>query len=159
MVTDPVRADFAVHVPKHVHYHEVDMQNIVFNANYLVFADIAVTEYFRVLSRRAGNDGSQAMDFFGDDHDCTVRHAEIDFRKGARADDRLDMGVRCMRLGGSSFTVQTAMFRGEDLLALVHIRYVHVNKASWRPVPLTEHFRRLVVAVEPTAPEGTWAAR
>ena len=49
MTDAPTRAQFRSIAPKRMHYHEVDMQNIVFNANYLMYADVGITEYFRAL--------------------------------------------------------------------------------------------------------------
>ena len=42
-------ADFRVQERVRVRFNEIDGQNIVFNGNYLVYADIGVTEYFRAL--------------------------------------------------------------------------------------------------------------
>jgi len=130
--------DFTLLVPKRVHYHEVDIQNVVFNANYLVYADIAVTEYFRALNT---GKGGEAMDYFAPEGDIMVRHTEIDFRASAKADDMLDMATRVRKFGNSSFVLEVAMFRGEELLAVVTTTYVHFLKTTGRPAPLPDHFR------------------
>jgi acyl-CoA thioester hydrolase len=43
------REDFAFFYPLRVRWSEVDPQNIVFNPNYLVYADIAMTEYMPAI--------------------------------------------------------------------------------------------------------------
>ena len=151
MTTNPlVRTDYTLLVPKRVHYHEVDIQNVAFNANYLVYADIAVTEYFRALSQ---DDGREAMDYFGSEGDIMVRHTEIDFRAPAKADDMLDMGTRVRKFGNSSFVLEVAMFRGEELLTVVTTTYVHFIKATGRPAPLPDHFRKRVTEFETVKPQ------
>src|SRR3546814_2252886 len=47
--TDVPLADFRVQERVRVRFNEIDGQKIVFNANYLVYADIGVTEYFRAI--------------------------------------------------------------------------------------------------------------
>ena len=43
------RDDFRFFHPLRVRWAEVDPQGIVFNGNYLTYADVAITEYFRAL--------------------------------------------------------------------------------------------------------------
>jgi len=154
MTDAPTRALFRSIVPKRVHYHEVDMQNIVFNANYLMFADIGITEYFRGLRIASGLSAGGGFNLFGPDHDMMVRHAAVDFRASAVADDELDLAVRITRIGTSSLTSQCAIFRGEDLLTVVTISYVHLVFATRSPVAVPQFFRDMVAAFEVVTPEG-----
>ena len=155
MTDAPTRAMFRSIAPKRVHYHEVDMQNIVFNANYLRFADIGVTEYFRQLRIANGLAEGGGFNLFGPDHDMMVRHAAVDFRASAVADDMIDLAVRMVRIGSSSLTSQCAMFRGEDVLTVVTISYVHVAMDSRRPAPVPQFFRDMVAGFEVVRPEGS----
>ena len=137
-----------------VRYNEVDLQNIVFNANYLVYADIAVTEYFRALN--GGESGFFAEDggAFGDpDGDTMVRHAEVDFLASAKADDELDLNMRVSRLGKTSFNLQVRMMRGDEHLNDVNLTYVYVLKSTWKKAPLPDHFINLVDSFEQIEPE------
>ncbi|MGO4610753.1 acyl-CoA thioesterase, partial [Variovorax sp. 2RAF20] len=43
------KPDFRHSVPLRVRWAEVDPQSIVFNAHYLTYCDICVTEYWRAL--------------------------------------------------------------------------------------------------------------
>ena len=45
------RDDFRVQQDVRVRFNEIDGQNIVFSGNYLIYADIGVTEYFRAAGR------------------------------------------------------------------------------------------------------------
>lgn len=154
MTDAPTRAMFRAIAPKRVHYHEVDMQNIVFNANYLMFADVGITEYFRQLRRASGLPETGGFNLFGPDHDMMVRHASVDFRASALADDLIDLAVRLVRFGNSSMTSQCAMFRGDELLNIVTMSYVHVDMRERRPAPIPQFFRDLVEKFETVKPEG-----
>lgn len=154
MTDAPIRAHFRSIAPKRVHYHEVDMQNIVFNANYLMFADVGITEYFRALNTANGKPGTGGFNLFGPDHDMMVRHAEVDFRGSALADDVIDLAVRIKRFGSSSLTSECAIFRGEELLTVVTITYVHFTAATKRPAPVPSWFKAMVTAFEIVRPEG-----
>lgn len=154
MTDAPIRAHYRSIAPKRVHYHEVDMQNIVFNANYLMYADVGITEYFRALSLASGKPESTGFNLFGPDHDMMVRHAAVDFRASAVADDMIDLAVRIKRFGSSSLTSECGIFRGEELLAVVTISYVHFAIATRRPAPVPQWFKDMVAAFEPVRPEG-----
>lgn len=142
---NPVKSDFAVICQKRVRYHEVDLQNIVFNANYLTYADIAVTEYFRAFNIFHGHKGELFADMFGNGGDVMVRHSELDFRASARADDMLDMGINISHFGNSSFTMQIGIYRGDELLNLVTTRYVHFMPATGKTERVPDEFREKVL--------------
>lgn len=154
MTETPTHALFRAIAPKRVHYHEVDMQNIVFNANYLMYADIGITEYFRQLRIANGLTEGGGFNLFGPDGDIMVRHAAVDFRGSAVADDVIELAVRFTRFGSSSMTTQCAMFRGNDLLTVVTTSYVHFALATRRPAPIPQWFRDMVAAFEVVKPEG-----
>src|SRR5215470_1730711 len=44
-----VKSDFRFHHTLRVRFGETDLQSIVFNANYLLYCDVAWTEYFRAI--------------------------------------------------------------------------------------------------------------
>lgn len=152
---DPVRADFALIVPLRVRYNETDQQGVVFNANYLVYADIAVSDYFRLLAERTGADrGPNNPGVFGPGGESMVRHAEVDFRASARSDDEIAIGIRCVRFGRTSFEMLMAIWRDDELLTVIRQRAVHVHNSDWRPRPLPDVFRDAVTAFEVVAPIG-----
>src|SRR5690349_3360729 len=93
----PRRARFGFFHPLRVRWSELDPQGIVFNPNYLVYFDIAVTEYLRTLDFVYPRDFAQAgCDMF-------AVHASVNFCASARYDDCIDLGVRAARLGRTSF--------------------------------------------------------
>jgi YbgC/YbaW family acyl-CoA thioester hydrolase len=114
-----------------VRWAEVDMQKIVFNAHYLMYVDTAVADYWRVLALPY----EEAMRLLGGD--LYVKKATVEFNASARLDDRLDIGLKCGRIGNSSMAFSAGIFRGEDLLITCELVYVFADPASQtsRPVP------------------------
>ncbi|WP_354441246.1 YbgC/FadM family acyl-CoA thioesterase [Ottowia thiooxydans] len=118
------RHDFRFFDHLRVRWAEVDMQKIVFNAHYLMYFDTAVTGYWRALAMPY----AQAMEQLGGD--LYVRKASIEFHASARWDDRLDIGMRCSRVGNSSITISGAIFRGDQLLITGELIYVFADPAT-----------------------------
>ena len=147
----PERTHFNVLAPKRVRYHEVDMQKVVFNGHYLVYADIASTEYFRALAGEGG-DQLASYDLFGPEGDIMVRHSEIDFLGSAYGDELLHLGARVKAFGRTSFVMEFAVFRDDQLLTIITTRYVYFTKSDMRPSPVPQSFRDQVAKFESIAP-------
>ena len=90
------RQDFRFFHRLRVRWAEVDMQKIVFNAHYLMYFDTAVADYWRALALPY----EEAMHQLGGD--LYVKKATVEFNASARMDDRLDIGLKCGRIGNSS---------------------------------------------------------
>jgi acyl-CoA thioester hydrolase len=102
-----------------VRWGETDPQGIVFNANYLLYADVAFTEYVRALGYPYPMPTKDAgTELFA------VR-SEVDFRGPARFDDMIAVAVRTARIGRSSFTMEFEIRRGDDLLTAIRTTYVN----------------------------------
>jgi YbgC/YbaW family acyl-CoA thioester hydrolase len=114
-----------------VRWAEVDMQKIVFNAHYLMYFDTSVADYWRALALPY----EEAMQRL--DGDLYVKKATVEFNASARMDDRLDIGLRCDRVGNSSMTFRGAIFRAEELLVTSELVYVFADPVTQtsRPVP------------------------
>lgn len=150
---DPLTHFNSIH-PLRVRYNEADMQGIVFNANYLVYADIGVTEYFRKLAEAAQGPDASATSFlnsFGGD--CWVRHAEVDFRGPAHADDLLSVAARITRFGRTSFATLVHIYRGETLLSIIKLTQVWFDSASETVAPVAPGFIAAVEAFEAVKPK------
>jgi acyl-CoA thioester hydrolase len=133
-VLDP--SDGAAAPPQFVHrlrvrYAECDPQGVVFNAQYLAFADHALTELWR---ERFG--GYMAMLERG--VDVVVAEARLRFRASARFDEELDIPVVVAHLGTTSMTLQYEITRVADgaVLAEVEIRYVWVDRGTGAKTPV-----------------------
>jgi acyl-CoA thioester hydrolase len=107
-----------------VRYGECDPQGIVFNANYLLYFDVAFTELWR-----AGVGPWQEMAAHG--VDAVVAEANIDFRAPARFDDELELRARITRLGRTAITTEIDVVRDEQLLVAGRLRHVCVDTETW----------------------------
>src|SRR6187549_3725513 len=97
------KQDFRFSHRLRVRWAEVDMQKIVFNAHYLMYFDTAVADYWRALAMPY----EEAMHLL--DGDIYLKKATVEFNASARMDDRLDIGLKCARVGTSSMTFQGAI--------------------------------------------------
>lgn len=142
--------------PMRVRYAECDLQGIVFNAHYLAFADVGLTEYMRALMAEAephatGDMLGGFMQYFGGDN--WVRHAEVDFRAPAKADDLIDVAVRITRFGRTSYSLLVHILRGEQLLNVIRLTYVWFDPKTEKVAPVAAKFIEAVSGFEIIEPE------
>lgn len=141
------RDDFRFFHPLRVRWAEVDPQGIVFNGNYLTYADVAITEYFRALGIAYPTDLAQ------DGGDFFAIRALLEYRSPARFDDLLQIGIRSARLGRSSLTFDLGIWRDGELLTSGEIVYVHADSATRSSAPLPQWLREKIVSFERTPPQ------
>ena len=77
-----------------VRYQEVDLQNVVFNAHYLAFCDVACASWF---------DAAIGWTGVGDDIDWMLVKAVIEWQGSATYGDVLDVDCGVSRWGTTSF--------------------------------------------------------
>ena len=113
-----------------VRYAECDAQGVVFNAHYLAFTDIGMTELWRVAF--GSYDAMLEKGF-----DIVVADAQLRFLGPARFDDLLTVEVEVARLGNTSIVTNHRFNRDGEQLAEVAIRHVFVERdtASTTPIP------------------------
>src|SRR3954453_20684697 len=95
--------------PRRVRYGECDPQGIVFNANYLLFFDVAFTELWREAV-------GPWLEMTTRGFDAVVGEARLAFKAPARFDDELAVALRIAGLGGSSIATEVRILRDEELL-------------------------------------------
>jgi YbgC/YbaW family acyl-CoA thioester hydrolase len=149
------RSEFRFFERLRVRWAEVDMQRIVFNGHYLMYFDTAVAGYWRAMAMPY----HETMEYL--DGDLFVRKATLEYQGSARYDDKLDVGVRCSRIGNSSILFGTAVFRGETLLVGGDLVYVFANPKTQTSLPVPVQLRDLLQAFEAGKPMldlrlGTW---
>lgn len=126
----PERHQFHFFHSLRVRWSEVDPQGIVFNGNYLTYADVATTEYYRNLEIR------YPADLLRGGGDLFAVKSSLEYFAPARYDDWLDMGVRVARLGRSSLTFQVAIWCEEQPLTLGELIYAYANdQRQSQPLP------------------------
>jgi len=119
-----------------VRYGECDAQNVVFNARYGDYVDLAVTEYYRVLFGSYQEMLNQGMD-------AQVVSLKTDWQSPARFDDILRITVEPRRIGNTSYTLALT-FTNEQTgreVATSEITYVMVKPVSHEKMPIPQHFR------------------
>lgn len=136
------RRDFRCFHRLRVRWAEVDMQKIVFNAHYLMYVDTAMMDYWRALALPY----EDSMVALGGD--MYVKKASLEYHASAHLDDRVDVGMRCERVGNSSVLFQAGLFRGEALLVSAELVYVFADPATQTSKPVPPTLRALLTGFE-----------
>ena len=116
-----------------VRYSECDPQGVVFNANYLTYFDITMTELWRELG------GYQAMVDAG--VDMVVAEARIRYLAALRFDDEFEARARVTHLGETSMTASLELVRDSDTAVEGELRYVFIETGGGAKQPIPEPIR------------------
>jgi acyl-CoA thioester hydrolase len=122
-----------------VRYGECDAQGIVFNANFLAYVDVIVTEIWR--ESMGSYDALLAIGV-----DTVVAEANLRFRAPGRFDDVLRIEGGFDGLQTTSTTLKLWFRRDDDLLVEADTRYVFVSLENWQKTPIPTEVR---TALEP----------
>lgn len=119
-----------------VRYAECDPQGVVFNAHYLAYFDVGITELWRA---RLG--GYERMLEQGDD--LMVVEATVRYLRPARFDEELELGTSVSHLGTTSLRLGHELIRTTDgqRVAEGEVAYVCVDVAGAKQ-PLPAYLRR-----------------
>jgi acyl-CoA thioester hydrolase len=119
-----------------VRYGECDAQEVVFNARYADYADLAATEFMRELIG-----GYQGMLSQGLDNQ--VVNLNISWQSSAKFDDVICLAVHVSKVGNTSFTMQIVMtdWYSKKAIAAAEIVYVMVETENYTKTPVTNDFR------------------
>jgi acyl-CoA thioester hydrolase len=120
-----------------VRYGECDAQQVVFNARYADYIDIAMTEYFR-----AAMGGFQALLDKGLDNKVVSLH--IDWVDSARFDDVLAISVNPTKVGNTSYSFELLITQSgsHTMVAKSTVTYVMVDTASYQKTPVPDWLRK-----------------
>jgi len=140
-------SDFAFAHRLRVRWAELDPQRIVYNAHYLTYFDVALSEYMRAIGFKA----PEGLGAFG--CDIVLANANIDYRASARYDDELLVAARVAYLGRTSLRFRMGCFRDDTLLVEGRLAYVNVTLGEHVPAPLPQPFVAKVLEFERIAPE------
>ena len=127
-----------------VRFGEVDYQGIVFNAHYLAYFDVALTEYLRAAGIIYAPDLEDR-----EENDFNVVKSVLELKQSARADDLLDVCVKIGRIGRSSLTWELAIFREneETPCTFGEIIWVYANQHERKSVAIPEELRQKLLSV------------
>jgi acyl-CoA thioester hydrolase len=131
-----------------VRFGECDPQGVVFNANYLLYFDVAYTELWR--------DAFGSWDVMVEQGvDLVVAEVRQRWRSPARFDEELDVGLTLTRLGKTAITTAFEMKAGERLVLEGEIRHVVIDPKDGAKIPMPGWLRE---GLEPYAEEAPASA-
>lgn len=127
-----------------VRYGECDAQQVVFNARYGDYVDVALTEYFRALL------GSYQLLLESGLDNQVVRMA-TDWTSPARFDEVLALAVETLRVGTTSYGMRVVIsdYPSGREIAVTEIVYVMVSVAQHEKAPVPDWLRERLLAGAP----------
>lgn len=115
------KSDFTFFHPLRVRYVEVDAQGIVYNAHYLTYFDLGVTEYFRALPYSSlGQVERTGTDFH-------AVKAVVEYQAPLYLDEKFEVYIRTARIGRTSLTFEMEIYGQDDDLLRTRGELVWVN--------------------------------
>lgn len=119
-----------------VRYSECDAQQVVFNAKYAEYVDIAATEFMRLL----WGDYKQVL---ASGVDNQVVNLTIDWQAPARFDDVLAISVQVAHIGDTSFALEMHMrnHQNQQPIAKAKVIYVVVDAKKFSKMPIPSAMR------------------
>jgi len=133
-----------------VRFDEVDTMDVVHHPRYLVYFEIARTEYFRTL-------GMEYRDIMAGGTHLAILEAAARYLRPAKYDDEIVVETRCTEVSGARVMLRYVVRRGGEELATGHTRLGAVDtegRAKRMPAEVRERFEAAVEngAQEPDAP-------
>jgi acyl-CoA thioester hydrolase len=118
------------------------MQNVVFNANYWMYADDAVAQFVRhAIAAETGNE-PDLVNFSDVGFDFMLKTAQGTWHKGATYGDIITARCAVSRWGNTSFDVTVHMLVDEEPVFDCIITYVSTTPGAPKPVEVPEMIRR-----------------
>jgi len=106
----------------------------VFNAHYLTYVDVGITELWRAAFGSYETMLKRGVD-------VVVASANLSFRGSARFDDELRCEVAVTHLGNTSIITRHRIHRADVLLVEVEIRHVMVASETLGKTPIPDWLR------------------
>ena len=127
------------------------MQNVVYYANYLLYAEVGRVAYLRELGLLYDDIVAKGLDF-------TIGEASVRYRAPLRFDEEFDIKVRVGEIRHSSWAFEYAVDRADGThCAEMTTVQVMIDRSSLRATRIPEEFRETLerakdsVDVRPTA--------
>ena len=123
-----------------VRYAECDAQQVVFNARYADYVDIAVNEYIRAVFGHYQNMLDAGLDM-------QVVSMTLNWSAPAHFDDVLCARISVKRLGNTSFTLEVNFVRYPDAspIATADVVYVMIDPATSSKKTIPDDVRERMV--------------
>ena len=119
--------------PVRVYYEDTDAGGVVYYAHYLKFLERARTEWLRAMGFEQHLIRQQQGVLFG------VRAVTIEYKKPARLDDQLSVGVDVTELRKASISLDQVITNNMgELIVMAHVNIVCLHSDSFTPSPVPE---------------------
>lgn len=124
-----------------VRWSEIDGMNMVFNAHYLTYIDIAITEYFEEGLKLDLRELARTGKF-----EFVLVKSTLEFKNPAKMGDWLKVGCKPKAIGNNSFTFSFEITREQDneLILLAEIVYVSYDSQKGSSVPVPDFLRERI---------------
>ena len=129
-----------------IRFSDTDCQAHVFNANYFVYFDDAITDYLDAL-------GLPYAEIVERGHDLVLARAECDFRSPGSLGETLETRVGVERVGNTSlvFSLEVLEQGTGRLVAQGKEVYVVLDHASRQPAPVPGYLREATARLQGAA--------
>jgi len=117
-----------------VRYSECDRQGVVFNANYLGYFDVGMTELWREAFGSYDEMVATGVDM-------VVAEARARYLAPAAFEDELALEIVVTRLGTTGMTTAHSVRRGDAVVVRGELRHVFVDAATQRKVAIPDWIR------------------
>jgi acyl-CoA thioester hydrolase len=124
----------AVTVPIATHYYQFDQQGVAFNMWYLAFIEQARNGYLAAQ-------GFSLENLLASGHDIQMVHAQVDWNTAVRYGEKLDVEVRCARVGTTSFRLQYQLAVQGEVRSVASGVYVIVDAGVQGKTPVPPGLR------------------
>ena len=122
-----------------VRYNECDMQDVVFNANYFMYADDAVAQWMRhSVNVMNGSHVDDLVSWADIGFDFMLKTTTATWHKSATYGDTIDARCEATRWGNTSFDVSVSMSVKDVLIFDCTITYVSVTPGTHTPAPVPD---------------------
>lgn len=127
-----------------VRYSEIDGQGVVFNAHYLTYFDVAITEYFRDM----GFDYKAYPEETGCDFHLVK--SLVNYESPLTFDTEFQVGVQIAKMGNSSITFDLGVFDKSTgaRYATGEIIWVNTHQSTHKTVRVGDEMRALIADYE-----------
>ena len=111
----------------------------MYNACYVTYLEVAQVEYFRSLGILIYDEKARAS------FDTATVKVTLEFKAPTRLDEMIDVYTRVSRIGSSSFTMETEIYREDSDLLLVNAQLYTWTSARERITGGTVSLFRIVL--------------
>jgi acyl-CoA thioester hydrolase len=121
-----------------VRYSECDLQGVVFNANYVAYFDVIITELWREALGRYS-------DLLDHNADMVVGEVNVRYLGPAGFDDELDFEARLTRVGETAISTRIDVATSGRPVVEGRMRHVFIEPKSKAKRPMPDHVREALL--------------